>query len=258
MTTRLRQRLYVPNPRWWLLPAALLLAVAVVGCSTARRRDTPQGPRSLLHYRDPATAAYFRDVYRTGSLYVDFRPALIVDAIFEDATYRRLYVETLRKQFLLGPAEAKRMEAKQQRQFDTRITLLVVAYEGTDEPSPLDRPGARWRLFLRDDDGQLQVPLAIRPIRQGSTRYQYLDKYFSGLDRWSRVYEVDFPKLSKTALKVPVGKHPFEFIVTGVAGTVTLRWDHPGLFYGRPQAKRAAARPAPRGAQAPKPPERTP
>lgn len=213
--------------------------MALAGCSTARRRDTPQGPISLLHYRDPATEAYFRDVYRTGNLYEDFRPALVVDAIFEGRRYRQLYVDTIRKQFLLTAAEAGRMEAKQERQFDTRITILLATYEGTAEPSNLAKPGAPWRLFLRDDDGQLEVPLAIRPVRRGSTVYQYLQKYFRGLDRWSQVYEVDFPKLSKAALGVPVGTHPFELIVTGVRGTVTLKWEHPALFYGPPKSQSA-------------------
>lgn len=240
MTTRSGHPCLARSARRWLLPAGVgLLVLALAGCSTARRRDVPQGPASLLHYRDAKTAAYFRDEYRTGNLYVDFRPALVVDAIFEGRTYRRLYVDMLRKQFLLTAAAARHLEAKQERQFDTRITLLVVTYEGTDEPSNFAAPGAPWRLFLRDDDGQLQVPLAIRPVKQGSTVYQYLNKYFYGLDRWSRVYEVEFPKLSKSALGVPVGRHPFQLIVTGVQGTVTLQWEHPGLFYASRPRKSA-------------------
>jgi hypothetical protein len=218
-----------------LLAAALLAALlAVAACSTARQRDTPQGPLTLLHYRDPATAAYFRDTYRSGNLYEDFRPALVVDAIVEDRTYRRLYVEMLRKQFLLSDADVARMQAEQEQQFETRVTLLLFTYEGTNTVSQLDKANAPWRLFLRDDDGQLEVPASVTPIKPGDPTYLYMDRYFSGLDRWSRVYRVEFPKLSKGRLGQPLGKSPFQLIMTGVRGSVTLKWDDPRLFYAVP------------------------
>jgi hypothetical protein len=216
------------------LVAVLLLALLATGlaaCSTARRRDTPEGPLTLLKYRDAATEDYFRDVYRSGNLYEDFRPALVVDAIVEDMDYRRLYVDMQRKQFLLSDADAARLLADQEQQFQTRISILLLTYEGTNTPIPLTRSDAAWRLFLRDDDGQLQSPSSITRIRPDSSAYLYIDRYFRGLDRWSTVYEVDFPKLSKGALGAPVGAQPFQLIITGVRGTVTLKWDKPALFY---------------------------
>jgi hypothetical protein len=234
MTTRHRHR-PAPSPgRSGLLLAALLLLGAMLGlagCSTARQRDTPEGPLSLLHYRDPATARFFEAVYRSGNLYVDFRPELVVDAIVQDRTYRRLYVDMLRQQFLLPEAEVARLAAKQEREFDTQISVLLFTYEGTRTPSQLTKPDAPWKVFLRDDDGQLHVPASIARVREDSSDYQYIDKYFRGLDRWSRVYRLEFPKLSKAQLGVPVGSAPMELIITGVRGTVTLKWEDPRIFY---------------------------
>ncbi|HKI98487.1 MAG TPA: hypothetical protein VKB51_08460 [bacterium] len=212
-----------------LLSALLVLALAA--CSTARRRDAPQGPFTLLHYRDAATADYFRDTYRSGNFYEDFRPALVVDAIVQDRTYRRLYVDMLRKQFLLSDADVKQLQAQQEQAFETEISILLFTYEGTNEPSQLDKANAPWRLFLRDDEGQLESPLRIQRIRPESRTFLYINKYFRGLDRWSQAYQVDFPKLSKGRLGVSVGSHPFELIITGVPGTVTLKWDNPRVFY---------------------------
>jgi hypothetical protein len=223
----------VARARLTALVLAVGLAAASTACSTARQRAAPEGPTSLLHYRDAQTAAYFRHVYRSGNLYVDFRPALVVDAIAQDRTYRRLYVETLRQQLLLPPSEAERLHAEQAEAFETEIAILLFTYEGTAEPSRLTRANAPWRLFLRDDDGELTAPVSIQRIAEESPAYQYIDHYFRGLDRWSRMYLVTFPKLSKARLGQPVGPHPFELVVTGIKGTVTLRWEDPALFYAK-------------------------
>ncbi len=211
--------------------AVLLLAAALAACSTARRRDAPEGPLSLLHYRDPATAQYFDAAYRSGNLYLDFRPALVVDAIVQDRAYRRLYVDTLHQQFLLPEDEVAKLQAEQEQEFETQVSILLFLYEGTNTPTQIARPDAAWRLLLRDDDGQLQAPLALTRIKPESQTYQYIDKYFQGLDRWSQVYRADFPKLSKERLGQPIGQHPFELIITGIKGTVTLKWEDPRLFY---------------------------
>lgn len=212
--------------------AAVLAAVALLaGCSTARRRDQPVGLTSLLHYRDPATHRYFADTYRTGNLYLDFRPALVVDAIVEDETYRRQYVEMVRERYLLSGDAAAKLAAEQRRQFETSIDVLVFIYEGTNHPTKLTGNDPLWRLFLRDDDGQLLTPQEIVRVPDGSPTYAYLQKYFYGLDRWSQVYRVRFPKLSKGVLGQPVGPHPVQLIVTSVRGTVTLQWENAGILY---------------------------
>jgi len=232
MTTRHRSRRLQRSARRAVQAlAVLLLAAALAACSTARRREAPEGPLSLLHYRDPATARYFDAAYRSGNLYLDFRPALVVDAIVRDRAYRGLYVDTLRQQFLLPAGEVAKLQAEQEQEFETQVSLLVFLYEGTHTPTQITRPDAAWRLLLRDDDGQLQAPLAITRIKPDSQTYLYIDKYFQGLDRWSQVYRVDFPKLSKERLGQPVGAHPFELIVTGIKGTVTLRWEDARAFY---------------------------
>lgn len=214
------------------LAGVLVALAALAACSTARQRTEPEGPLSLLHFRDADTYRYFTDTYRTGTLYVDFRPALIVDAIAKDRTYRRLYVDMLAEQYLLPPAEVRRLQDKQEEAFRTGIELVVLVYEGTRRPpTNLAKGDALWRLYLRDDDGQLLAPAQVRRVGEDSTEYAYLEQYFYGLDRWSRVYTVRFPKLSKGVLGQPPGTEPMELIVTGIPGRVVLRWADPTLFY---------------------------
>ena len=209
----------------------LLCAALAAGCTTSRKRESPVGLGSLLQFRDAETYAYFQHVYRSGNLYLDFRPALVVDAIVKDRQYRALYVQMLKAQFLLPDAEVERLQAEQERHFETRVDILLFTYEGTNRPSRLAKKDAPWRILLRDDDGQLLTPASITKIKETSTTFLYIDKYFSGLDRWSQVYEVRFPKLSKARLGQPIGRRPFELILTGVKGTVTLKWEDPRIFY---------------------------
>jgi hypothetical protein len=219
-----------------LLWAGLALSLALLtGCSTARERERPEGPLSLLRFRDAQTYAYFQHVYRSGNLYLDFRPALVVDAIVEDRRYRTLYVKMLGEQYLLPEAEVGRRQAEQEREFENRIAVLLFVYEGTTRHIPLDKKEAIWKLYLRDDDGEVQTPLEIVRLKEIHPTYLFLQKYFTGLDRWSQVYRVHFPKLSKAALGQPVGALPFQVILTGVKGTVVLQWDDAGVFYRTPE-----------------------
>lgn len=240
-------------PRPLRCGALLLALLAVAACSTARQREQPVGAGALLQYRDPATAQLFRESYRTGSLYVEFRPALLVDAIAQDRPYRARYLEMLRTRLMLPDAELARVREEQEREFTTQFSLLVMVYEGTNRPAELTRSDATWRLFLRDDDGGLHAPSAIHRIPDDHPTYLYVNQYFQGLDRWSRMYRVDFPKLTKEVIGQPVGPHPIELVVTGVRGTVTLRWGDAGRFYApatpaTPAASAAAGVEAPNGA----------
>ncbi len=68
---------------------ALMLAVPfLAACSTARERDTPQNISGILRLRNEETLPYFQDILRSGNLYQDFLPVLVVDTISEDLRYR--------------------------------------------------------------------------------------------------------------------------------------------------------------------------
>ena len=209
-----------------------LLVLAMVGCSTARNRDEPSGPMSLLRFRNAEIASHLSGSYRTGSLYLDFRPVLIVDALLEDSRFYEHYLQSLTTHYFLTPEEAQRKKSEFEQRFETEVVFLVFIYEGSNDRSRLTpQEEALWRLMLKDDDGALRTPLEIGRIKPDSIEYAYLSKNFDGLDRWSQVYRVSFPKLSKGKMKLALGEHPFELIITGVKGTVLLRWPDTSTFY---------------------------
>ncbi|MCZ6556742.1 MAG: hypothetical protein O7A69_03075, partial [SAR324 cluster bacterium] len=74
-----------------MMPAALLLAIPfLAACGTARERDTLQIIPGSLRFRNAETPAYFKDKFRNGNIYQDFRPLMDVDTIFEYMRYRVL------------------------------------------------------------------------------------------------------------------------------------------------------------------------
>jgi hypothetical protein len=229
-------RMWRPGARAALVPALVsaALALALAACTTARERETPRTISGNLRFRNAETEAHFRDNYRSGSLYLDFRPAMIADAIFQDERYRALYLETLRDRLLVTPENLERLRQDEQARFDESFEFLVFLYGGSNVPVRLNHPNALWRLLLRDDDGDLLEPASMRLIPEDSPVYRYIVGYFAGLDRWSQLYLVRFPKLEKTLAGQSPGSKPFELMVTGVDGTITMRWENPAWFYRSP------------------------
>ncbi len=222
------------------LLALVLLLAGAAGCSSARKRDSPSSIFGNLRYRDSQTEARFASTYRTGSLYQDYRTVLIVDAIAMDQEYRRGYVAMLAKRFMLSDADSDGMRRAEELDYAGTISFLVFVYGGNNRPIPLGEPTAQWKVLLQDDDGQTLTPLSIERLRPENPNYQYLSLYFYGLDRWSQAFKVSFPKLDKATLRQPLGSHPVELIVTGLAGTVHLGWQDPRGFYQAPAAQAAA------------------
>jgi hypothetical protein len=220
-------------PRFGALALALILSALalVAACTTARERDNPSGISGVLRFRNAETEEHFRASYRSGNLYLDFRPVMIADAIFQDERYRALYLKTMRDRYMVPGENLERMIQDEQERFDGYFEFLVFLYGGSNTPIRLNAKTANWRLLMRDDDGDLLQPVYVHEIRDDSHEYRYIQGYFSGLDRWSQLYIVRFPKLEKAVAGQPVGKHPFELLVTGMEGTITMRWENPNQFY---------------------------
>ena len=215
-----------------VLCGAMAVALLAAGCSTARQRDEPQNLIGNLRFRNAEAQAYFDQVYRSGNLYLDFRPVLVVDAIFKDAAYRRLYVSELQARYLLSQREVDELTARNREVFANAMEFILFAYTGKQRNVRLDQVGATWKIMLRDDDGQVLMPSSIRRMDADGPDFLYVDKYFYGVDRWSEAYLVTFPKLEKRLIGRPPGAGPMTLIVTGIEGTISLRWKEPARFYG--------------------------
>jgi hypothetical protein len=214
-----------------------LLAALLLGCTTAQPRESPTNILGNLRFRDAKAADLFQRSHRAGNLYSDFRPLLVIDALPLDPQYRRLYLDMLKERYLLPEAEVAKLRDEQTREFSSAFELIVLAYGGSNEPVNLEKAGVGWRVLLRDDDGELLAPSSIEKVRADSATFRYVGLYFDGLDRWSQMYRVRFPKLEKSLIGKAIGSKPVQLVVTGVAGAVVLEWADPMLFYSPTAAK---------------------
>jgi len=219
-----------PRVRTALVGTALA-ALLAAGCSTAKQREDPGGILGTLRFRGEETRQHFLHSYRSGNLYHDFRPVMIADAIFADERYRALFLDTLRQRYLLAGADVDTMLREQQEHFDQFFEFLVFLYGGSNVPIRLNSPDTNWKLLMRDDDGDVLSPVSMQGIKVESPTYRYIQNYFSGLDRWTQPYVVRFAKLEKTVTGERVGPGPVELLVTGLEGTITMRWEDPAIFY---------------------------
>jgi hypothetical protein len=226
-----------------MLGVVLAGLALVAACTTARERADPGNISGVLRFRNAETQEHFHDSYRSGNLYLDFRPVMLADAIFEDERYRALFLKTIRDRYLLAGGNLEKMIQDEREHFDGYFEFLVFLYGGSNAPVRLNADAANWRVLLRDDDGDLLQPISMHEIRENSPTYRYIEGYFSGLDRWSQLYIVRFPKLEKSVAGQPLGKHPFELLVTGVEGTITMRWDKASQFYRGPAGIQVEAPP---------------
>lgn len=233
------------------LVALVTLIALGLSCSTARKRSDPTNIVGNLRFHDAATERQFSRSYRSASLYQDFRTVLLADAIAMDPSYRRGFVQTVSKTYLLSNADAEAMEREQRAEFASNVSLLVFLYGGNNRPIPLGQAESPWRVLLQDDDGQILIPTTVERLRPDSPTYRYLSLYFYGLDRWSQAFKVSFPKMDKATLGLPLGKQPITLIVTGLAGTARMVWSDPSVFYGPPAQLPAAPLPAAQSPAAP-------
>jgi hypothetical protein len=227
--------LCMSRPRLRLVLSLLAAGLLLTGCTTARQRDDPANLLGNLRFRSEETFDFFHAVYRSGNLYRNFRPVMVVDTIYEDQRYRELFLRTLREQFLIPQEAVARMRGEQAEAYRNRMDFLLFVYGGTNERVDLHKAESRWKVFLRDDDGQLIAPTRLERVGEKNTVFTFLEQYFVGLDRWSEVVSVSFPKLDKALLGQEPGPHPVQLIVTGIPGTVTLTWEDPSLFYAAPR-----------------------
>ena len=157
-----------PSHPWRLArgPLAVILFVCLLpaACSTARQRDTPENLLGNLRFRDAETFQFFHNVYRSGNLYRDFRPVLVVDSIYEDLQYRGRFLRVLEEQFLIRPEELVQMTAAQQQEYGNQMDFLLFVYGGSNDKVNLHKSDSRWRVFLKDDEGELISQAKLEPI----------------------------------------------------------------------------------------------
>ncbi|MDT8447956.1 MAG: hypothetical protein RRB13_13775 [bacterium] len=208
---------------FWLLPLFWVL-----GCSTARDREGAQDLTDSWSAKREVTLEHLMQSYKTGSIYLDYGTVLLVDAVYCDLTYRKLYLEELGEAYLHSSAHQLEQWKQEKVEYKNYYEFLLVLYSGSAKTPEFGRAGSSWQVLLRDDEGDLLKPVGTKMLSHKEREYLFLKKYLKPVDRWAEVYRVRFAKLNRPA---PKGDHPFELLLTGIEGKTLLRWNDRTLFY---------------------------
>jgi len=215
-----------------VMGVSLSLALFLSGCSTARERDEPSNIVGNLRFKNAETQERLESSFRSGSLYREFQTELVADVIFADMDFRTQYSQTLKDRFFYADSAFQEMMAAERDSYENRFQFYLFLNSGINsKPVRLHKGNSAWKVLLKDDDGQLLAPQQVISIKADSTVFRYFEETFFGLDRWTEVYLVSFPKMDKARLIKKPGDHPIQLVLTGLAGTITTSWEDGKVFY---------------------------
>ena len=229
-----------------LLTTLLILSA---GCSTAHLRDRPRSLSNSENHASSERSNYLAENTRSGNLYRDYRSLIIANVLFKDLTYRELWLEEQKELGFATQAQIGVIEQRENETFDQRWEFLIVAFRGDKQRIDLDDPDSPWRLVVQDDDGKWIHAIAVKQLHPRDAQHRYLKRYWSGVDPWSRIYQVSFPKLAKGRLSQPLGGEPFRLVMAGVEGRLSFAWENPSRFYRPLSTQQTAARTSAREAR---------
>ncbi|MDH4120868.1 MAG: hypothetical protein OEV94_04100 [Deltaproteobacteria bacterium] len=215
----------------WTRLVLVLVAASLTSCTTAQEREDPASIWSQGKFQPSEIAEHIHATRRSGALYRDFRTVLLAEVIFQDEKHREWFRYMLKERYQVAPEELAAMARMDTETFENKFEFLVLVTPGRHEKIRLNQPGSLWKIMLKDDDGHLLSPVLVEKINPDQMTYHYLEQHYPQLNRWQEVYRVGFPKLEKTRVSTPLGAQPFQLLLTGVEGTVTLQWNDPALFY---------------------------
>ncbi len=217
--------------QFFYLALGVFFLFAEMGCTTTSRPYEFHPLYANIQFTDEAWKTLFREIYRRDHIYRDYRPLLIADAVFKNQAYRKRLVADLSQAHFWNDTQAQRVEQQQQEAFQNRFEFIVFLYNGTVESVKLDQADSAWKMYLKDDDGDVLQPLHVVKLKETHREVQYLKKYTHHLDRWVDVYRVSFPKLSKATLQEARGSENIQLVVSGLKGQAVLQWEDLTLFY---------------------------
>ena len=131
--------------------------------------------------------------------------------LFTDA-YRRARAQKDIEVRHMGPVEAARWVAEQEKQQNSTLEFFVALYARDDSKELSMNPTSFWEIVLTTSNGEKIHPTSINMI-PGSP-YEHVVYPF--LDRWSKGYRVTFPK-------VDLGSRP-KLTLQSVIGSSALSW----------------------------------
>ncbi len=140
---------------------------------------------------------------------------MVWSATYLSPRFREAKVERYADLYELGPGDVSRLrtsEASEQEKFDS---FVVAIYAGSRVFPDIGKDRSLWKLVLETSDGEIVEPDVWEEIPKN----QVTRTLFPYVDRWSKLYEVKFPK------RITAATSNAQLKMVGVPADSTLDWD---------------------------------
>lgn len=169
--------------------------------------------------------ASFKKWTRKSDVYNRFVTVMLVRATYFNASFRYAYVMEYAKYYMLNKEAFKKMLKKSYSKLNNYIKFFVSVYTPNKKYNDLDSNRSIWMVYLVNSEGDIALPLKLKPAGQ---KRIFLKTFFPYVTEWSRQYIIKFPKYfrEKTReLMISPDTKWIKLIITGVSGRAELRWD---------------------------------
>lgn len=202
-----------------IVPIIIALAI-IIGTGCASSKKIKQG----LIYKDThySYQRILSNWTRSSSHYYGLDTEALATATYWSESFTEAYVAERTRAEALPEAKAAELRdqllAGQVKANHFRLTFYTVERDWND----LGLADASWKVYLKQKDGTLIEPLSIRKHK---IRPQAETVYFPQTDRWSRTYDVWFPKTDPDGNDLISEKEGgFGLTIAGVKTKIELVW----------------------------------
>ena len=197
---------------WILAGAGLLLALGIGGCSAV-----PEEVHLTRGFADPGTpyGAALARYTRYAELYNGLDTVAKGWATWRSPELREALVESSIAAYRLGPEEAGRLRAEEERAARRVREFHLALYTPAKDWNDLESPDTLWKLSLELPDGTRLVPLQVVHIPKTAkvpVEYPYVSP-------WTREYTLFFPLLGGRETH-----RSLTLVLSGPLGTMRFRF----------------------------------
>lgn len=198
---------------------ALLLLFFLTSCS-AKVDPTVKYKENYASYKK-----VLRQWTRSKKVYeISFDTILLVTATYRSNAFMETYLaEKIRAEALPAKDAERLLENNEQKQ-KTTTSFFMCFYTPKRKWNRLHKSDPSWRLWLIDANGNKVAPMQIKKLPRVSVA---TTKWYPYLDKWSRYYEVIFPREDDEGKRLELEKGKITFMIAGVYGSTEMVWDIP-------------------------------
>jgi hypothetical protein len=143
----------------------------------------------------------------------NFEARVVWHATYQSEKFREARVIKYAKLYDLDQGQVQNLLDIEKKESDKYDVFFISIYAGSSQWADIGRDISKWRLVLQTAQGKKVTPVAMESIPDD----QVLRSLYPYIDRWSKTYEIRFPKVTQPG-------ESFELKMVGVPADSNLVW----------------------------------